>query len=157
MGKKIAKKVNPVRKKFSNGVKIVLDTNVLISAFLWQKDVKEIFNLAKENKIQICVTKEILDEFYRVLCYQKFLSRLKLIGKTPEEIINEFLEIVKFYPTKKFKTIIVKEDPSDDKFLSAALSSNSSFIVSGNKHLLKLKEFRRISIVSAREFLNAKN
>lgn len=142
MGKKILKKIQ-----------VVLDTNVLISAFLWQRDAKEIFNLAKGNKIQICMTKEILDEFYRVLNYPKFSSRLKLTGKTPEEIITEFLEIVKFYPSKKFKTIIVKEDPSNDKFLSAALSSGALFIVSGNKHLLKLKEFKGGSIISPRELL----
>ena len=140
-------------KKISKKIKVVLDTNVLISAFLWQKDVKEIFNLAKENKIQICVTKEILDEFYRVLNYPEFSSRLKLIDKTPEEIINEFLEIVKFYPSKKFKTVIIKEDPTDDKFLSAALSSSALFVISGNKHLLKLREFKGISIVSPKEFL----
>ena len=140
-------------KEISKKVKVVLDTNVLISAFLWQKNAKEIFNLAKEDKIQICVAKEILDEFYRALCYPKFSSRLKLIGKTPEEIINEFLEIVKFYPTKKFKTVIVKEDSSDDKFLSTALSSGALFVVSGNKHLLKLKEFKGVSIMSSNEFL----
>jgi len=142
-----------VDKKISKKVKIVLDTNVLISAFLWQKDAKEIFNLAKENKIQICVNKEIVNEFYRVLSYPKFSLRLKLIGKTPEEIINEFLEIVTFYPTKKLKTPIIKEDPSDDKFIYCALSSRASLIVSGNKHLLKIRKFGRISIISPREFL----
>lgn len=140
-------------KKISKKIKVVLDTNVLISAFLWQRDTKEIFNLDKENKIQICVTKEILNEFYRVLSYPKFSSRLKLIGKSPEEIINEFLEVVKFYPTKKFKTIIIREDPADDKFLSSALSSGALFIVSGNKHLLKLKKFKGVFIISLREFL----
>jgi putative PIN family toxin of toxin-antitoxin system len=142
-----------VGKKISKKIKVVLDTNILISAFLWQRGAKEIFNLTKGNKIQICVTKEILDEFYRVLNYPKFSSRLKLIGKIPEEIINEFLEIVKFYPTKRFKTIIVKADPSDDKFLSCALSSEASFIISGNKHLLNLRRFKGIPIISPREFL----
>lgn len=140
-------------KKISTNIKVVLDTNVLISAFLWQKDAKEIFNLAKENKIQICVTKEILDEFYRVLHYPKFSSRLKLIGESPEEIINEFLEIVKLFPSKRFKTVIIKEDPSDDKFLSAALSSGALFLISGDKHLLCLREFKGISFISPGEFL----
>ena len=94
-----------------------------------------------------------MEEFYRVLSYPKFSSRLKLIGKTPEEIINEFLEIVKFYLSKKFKTVIIKEDPSDDKFLSTALSSGISFVISGNKHLLKLKEFKGVFIISPGEFL----
>jgi putative PIN family toxin of toxin-antitoxin system len=134
-------------------MKVVLDTNIFISAFLWQKTTKEIFNLARKKKIQICVTKEILDEFCKVLSYPKFLSRLKLINKTPDEIINEFLEIVKFYPQKEFKTIIIKKDPSDDKFLSCAITSGASFIISGDKHLLELKEFQDTPIISARKFL----
>jgi putative PIN family toxin of toxin-antitoxin system len=134
-------------------MKVVLDTNVFISAFLWQKLAKEIFNLVKEEKAQVCVSKEILEELQRVLNYPKFSNRLRLIDKTSDEIISEFLEVVKLYPSKKFKTVIVEEDPSDDKFLSCALSCGASFIISGDKHLLALREFQGIPILSPKEFL----
>jgi len=134
-------------------MKVVLDTNVFISAFLWQRNAKEIFNLAKEKKFQICATKEILNEFEKVLKYPKFSKKLKSISKEPSQIINEFLEIVKLYPSRKFKTPIIKEDPTDDKFLICALSSKASFIVSGDKHLLKLKNFQSIPILTPTQFL----
>lgn len=137
--------------KNSEQIKLVIDTNVLISAFLWQKRAKEIFNLVRKKKIQICVSKEILEELQKVLEYPKFSLRLKLIGETPEEIIDEFLEVVKFYPSKKLRTKIIEEDPPDDKFFICALISNA--FISGDKHLLKLKEFQGIPIVSVNNFL----
>ncbi len=135
-------------------MKIVTDSNVIISAFLWQKDVKVIFDLARKNKFEICVNQEILNEILEVLQYHKFYSKLKLIDKTPEIIINELLEIIELYPTKKSSEIIVKDDPSDDKFLACAIASSADFIVSGDKHLLKLKSFQNIPIVTPRQFIN---
>ena len=134
-------------------IKVVLDTNIFISAFLWQKLVKEILNLAWQKKIQICASQEILTEFTRVLKYPKFSQKLKLIGKTPSEIINEFLEIIKLYPSIKLNAAILKEDPSDVKFLSCAFSCGASFIISGDKRLLSLKKFRNIPILSPQKFL----
>jgi len=51
--------------------------------------------------------------------------------------------------------VSVCEDPDDDKFLSCAISSGSKIIVSGDKHLLKLSDFRGISILKPREFVDA--
>lgn len=135
-------------------MKVVLDTNVFVSAFLWQRNVKEIFNLAKQKKFQICATKEILNEFEKVLKYSKFSKKLKSINKEPPQIINEFLEVVKLYPSRKLKTPIIREDPTDDKFLVCTLSCKASFIVSGNKHLLNLKDFQGIPILTPIQFLS---
>lgn len=135
-------------------MKIVTDSNVIISAFLWQKDVKEIFDLARNHKFVICVNQEILNEIQKVLHYHKFYSKLKLIGKTPEIIISELLEIIEIYPTKNSSEIIIKEDPADDKFLLCGLASGADFIISGDKHLLKLKSFQNIQILTPRQFIN---
>lgn len=48
----------------------------------------------------------------------------------------------------------IEEDPKDDKFLEAAIAGSVDFIVSGDKHLLALKKFRAIPIISGREFLD---
>lgn len=138
-------------------MRVVLDTNILISGFLWQGSAAEIFRLAQENKIKICVNKEIIDEFKKVLDYSKFNSRLKIIEKTTDEVITEFLEVVKYYPPRKLPEVIIPEDPSDDKFLACASISQASFIVSGDKHLLKLEKFQNIPIVSPRDFLEIIN
>ena len=48
----------------------------------------------------------------------------------------------------------IQPDPKDDKFLEAALAGKADFIVSGDKHMLDLKEFRSIPIITGREFLD---
>lgn len=135
-------------------MKIVLDTNIFISAFLWQKIAKEIFIFAQNKNVQICVNQELLEEFQAVLEYDKFNTCLEKVRKIPREIIDEFLEIVKIYPSLKFQKTIIEEDPSDDKVLVCALICGADFIISGDKHLLKLKIFENISILSPRQFLD---
>lgn len=134
-------------------MKIVIDTNVFISAFLWQRRAKEIFIFAENEEAEICVDEELLDEFQNVLKYSKFKNCFEKANTTAEEIIDEFLEIVKIYPVLKLKNIIVSEDPDDDKILLCALSSGADFIISGDNHLLKLKKFEGIPIINPRQFL----
>lgn len=134
-------------------MRVVLDTNVLISAFLWQGTPKELFVLAQKNEITICITKELAEEFERVLSYPKFQERLTRIGKTPQGILDEFLEVIEYFPSFYFPTVQIKPDPSDDIFLAGALSSGASFIISGDQHLLNLKKFQNIPIVTPRQFL----
>ena len=136
-------------------MKVVLDTNVLISAFLWQGPAKEIFVLAERNHFTICTNKELLDEFERVLGYPKLKRNLARINKTPAEIIAEFMEIVAYYPSHYFPAPVVTKDPSDDHVLACALSANAEVIVSGDAHLTRLKTFRTIPILTPRQFLTS--
>lgn len=76
--------------------------------------------------------------------------------KVPPEKVEEFLEIIVFdskivYPKNKLD--IVKKDPSDNKVIECAIEAEASFVVSGDKHLLEIKEYKGIKIVSPREFL----
>ncbi|KKW46208.1 putative toxin-antitoxin system toxin component, PIN family [Candidatus Kaiserbacteria bacterium RIFCSPHIGHO2_02_FULL_59_21] len=134
-------------------MRVILDTNVLISAFLWRGAPAEIFFLAKEGKLAICVNKEILQEFESVLAYSKFASRLQKIRRTPSHIIDEFVEIAESYPSIGFPRPQVVSDPSDDIFLACALVAGAEFIISGDRHLLKLKTFSDIPIIQPAQFL----
>ena len=107
-------------------LKVVIDTNVLISALLWQGNTKELFQLSRGGKIIICASKEIVEEFQKVLEYPKFQRQLQLINKTAYEVANEFIEIVKLYSGEKFPVSVVREDPSDNKFLACALAAEAS-------------------------------
>ena len=140
-------------KRCQEKMKVVLDTNVLISAFLWSSIAKEIFLLAKEQRIIFCATQDILDEFELVLNYPKFKDRLVAIGKTPSDVISEFMAVVECYPDRESPDIHIAADPADEKFLGCALASRADYIISGDKHLLTLKEFRGIPIITPRQFL----
>ncbi len=133
-------------------MRVVLDTNVLISALLWRKRSWEIFRLASSGKIIICTSREILQEFSRVLFYPHISARLQKVGKTPSMVTDELLAATSYYdqtPT----IFLITEDPSDNAILACAAAAKPDFIISGDRHLLKLKNFQGIPIVAPAQFL----
>jgi len=133
-------------------MRVVLDNNVFISGIFWEGAPHQIIKLAEKNKLEIFTTTEILNELFGVLKREKFEPLFREGKTTLEEISERTLELVKIC-IPKIKVNIIKEDPADNKFLACAITCQASFIVSGDKHLLKLKEFQGIPIVSPREFL----
>lgn len=134
-------------------MKIVIDNNVFISGIFWKGAPNEIIKLAEEEKLEISATLEIIDELFGVLKRNKFAKLYEEAATELEYIFRKIFELVKIYSCKTAVRII-KEDPSDDKFLACALASGADFIISGDKHLLKLKSFQNIPIITPREFLN---
>ncbi len=131
-------------------MRVVIDTNVVVSALLFGRELEPIVDLWKSRKIIPVASKEIIDEYLRVLTYPRF----KL---TPKEI--EFLlfqEIVPFFDVigvKSGKTI-VKSDPSDDKFIYCAVAGNAECIISGDQHLINLGKYGKTKIITAKRFLS---
>lgn len=133
-------------------MKVVLDTNVLISALLFHAHVGALFDLIESNTIIPCFTPRTLQEFQRVLERPKFAREIQNVGLDPEEIVQSVLDKGMIFHDQTMKNII-KEDPTDDAFLVCAQVSGAECIVSGDKHLLRLKEFEGIPIFSPKEFL----
>jgi len=129
-------------------LKIVPDTNVLVSAFITEGNESKLFGLAREGKIKLIISSEILDEFNDVIKRDKFgLTQEEIVDFNTQLIIN--VDIV--HPKIKLK--VVKDDPSDNKILECAVEGKADYLVSGDKHLLRIKKFRGIRIVNAKEFL----
>lgn len=130
--------------------KVVVDTNILISSLLKpESKAKDIYRLILRGKVRLYLSEDILAELKRVLEYPKFqIERLQR-----HLFLKNLLRVATLvYP--KQKVGVVKQDPADNKFLECALEAKASFIVSGDKrHLLPLKSFRGIRIVSAAQFL----
>jgi len=132
-------------------VRVVIDTNVFVSSFFNPKgNPKRVIDLWKNRKITICITEEILEEYVEVL------ARLGLSYEPElEELLKLFKKknnIVYISPTPKFS--LIKDDPSDNKFIECAAAAQAQYIISGDKHLLNLKAFRNIAAISPSEFLN---
>ena len=126
-------------------MKVVIDTNVFISATFWSG--------ASEKVISKVEAKEIIKEFSKVLNYDEIKDKIgdkNLEMKYTIHKITSISEIVE--PTQKLK--IVEDDPDDNKFIEVAVEGNASHIISNDKHLLKIKEFEGIKIVQPEEFLN---
>ena len=129
--------------------KAVLDTNVVISALLFRGEISRIHALWKERAFTIAASKEILEEYIRVLAYPKF----NLTEKEIEDIIKEeLLPYVEPVPAVE-KLIGACEDPDDDKFLACLMASEADVLVSGDAHLLNLKKFNGRPIITASRFL----
>ena len=130
-------------------MKAVLDTNVLVSALIKAGKPRDLFNKLVKDK-QIVLSRAILKEFLEVI------EDPKVAKYTSEKDVAVFLKTLKsaariVQVKSKFKA--VKEDPDDDIIVRAAYDSKANYIVSGDKHLLSLGEFRGIRVVTVDEML----
>ena len=128
-------------------LKLVLDTNTIVSAFFWEGNEAELIRKIEQNKAQLFITKEILDEIEKVIKRPKFNELLDRTNQTPEQILAKLISLSRLVIGPKLKKIIIKDDFSDDKFIECAVNAKAGYIVSGDKHLLGLKEYEGIKII----------
>lgn len=133
-------------------MKVVLDTNVLISALFWSGPPNEILKCAEDGDIALAASIPMLEELSGVLSREKFKPLLERAGVSVESIQERVATLVALYPHNA-KISIISEDPSDDMFLACAFAAQAPFIVSGDRHLLRLKEWQGIRIVTPKQFL----
>ena len=115
--------------------RVVIDTNVLVSALLFGGDPGELITLWKEHRIQPLSSKEIMEEYLRVLAYPKFCLTEEEIEYLFSQEVLPYFEVI----TVKSGQPFVLEDPSDDKFIWCALEGGAGAIISSDRHLLRLR------------------
>lgn len=129
--------------------KITVDTNILISAIFWRGKPNKIITLCFEGALELVISRAILNELERILVREKKFDLTHNNVFTFLDIILDHSILVE--PIKKLD--VVKKDPSDNKILECAIAGNVNYIISGDSHLLELKEYESIKIVTAAEFL----
>lgn len=134
-------------------VRVVLDTNVVVSAYLVPASKPAaIITLARQGKVDICLSQEILGEIRRTLLRPK----LQKIHKAGSEEIDRFLQAfarVAILVPGTMEVEPVEDDPDDTKILACAVESQAEFVISGDHHLTDLGSFRGIPIVNPDAFL----
>ncbi len=132
-------------------LRTVMDTNVLVSGILWRGVPFQLLRWAEERHLRIYTSLEILAEVYRVLHYPKFQQYIDNQQASPGEL---FAKIASLCTVVQVDQVVkgVRPDADDEKFLSCVLTANVGVLVSGDKHLLDLKKYRSIRILTAREF-----
>lgn len=128
-------------------MRIVLDTNIYISAAILGRVCEEILKICRFRNIEVFISDDIIIEIETKL-QEKFFWNDKQIRFFKENIL-EFTNIIK----TTNKIVCIKDDADDDKILECAISAESDYIISGDKHLIKLKSFRNIKILKPAEFL----
>ena len=130
-------------------MRVVLDTNVLISAILLKGRLSRFLELWKSETLSPVLSKETFQEFKTVLSYLKFsLSADEIKAVIEDEILPNF-EVIDI----KEKIEGVCRDPSDDMFLAVALNAQAPYVVTKDKDLLALRKYKSIDIVSPQEYL----
>jgi len=129
-------------------MKVVIDTNIFVSSFFGGNP-KKIIDLWKTEKITLCLSNAILDEYIDVL---------RRIGMKDEAELEELLSLFSkgfniLFTTKTPNIKIVKNDPDDDKFIECALALKANAVITGDGEVLAIKEYMGIKILTPQEFL----
>lgn len=129
-------------------MRVVLDTNVLISSFNFPGGAPEaVFRFALEGRIELVSSRPLLAEFGRVLT-SKFGWEAQRAEQAAMEVARIALVVE---PVEHVAD--VRADPSDNRVLEAAAEGGAEAIVSGDRHLLRLKEWRGIPVLDPATFL----
>jgi len=131
--------------------KVVLDTNVLISSLLKSESkARDIYRLALRGEIELYTSVDLINELSRVLEYPKFgFEKLE-----KEVFLNNLTRVAIILANPGLRIDLIKEDPPDNEFLECAVEAKADYLISGgNRHLLPLKNFQGIRIISPSEFL----
>jgi uncharacterized protein len=131
-------------------VRVVLDTNVLVSALLFTGTASEIVPLWQKDVVTVLLSRDILEEYLRVLSYPKFQLPEAEIKALIEEELLPFVTVIK----PKRRLSVVKRDPSDNRFLECAVAGKARVIISGDKDLLSIGQYRRVHIQTPAQFLH---
>lgn len=129
-------------------MRVVIDTNIFVSSFFGGNP-RKIIDLWKNEKITLCLSNAIFDEYIDVL---------HRIGMKDENELEELLSLFSrgfsiLFTTKTPKIKIIKDDPDDDKFIECAVALKANAIITGDREILAIKKYMRIKILTPRQFL----
>jgi len=134
-------------------MRLVLDTNVVTSALLWQGAPYQLLHAIRQRPaLQLYSSPALLDELARVLMRASLHKRLLAIGRQARDVLLDYGAITQIVEPAPL-TQPVCRDPDDDAVLALARAAQAALIVSGDQDLLSLEQFERIPIITARAAL----
>lgn len=132
-------------------MRIVIDTNLLVSGLISAGLPRQLLNAAKAGVFELCTSEVLLAELLDVMGRQKFAQRLAQAGLTPKGIVDD-LRALAVVVSPLAVPRVVPTDPDDDHVLAAALTGAADLIASGDKRdLLPLGSYQGIPIITARQ------
>ncbi|MBL8471538.1 MAG: putative toxin-antitoxin system toxin component, PIN family [Rhodocyclaceae bacterium] len=135
-------------------MRIVLDTNIVLSALLWRGTPHQLLvAIGAQSNIQIYSSAALLGELADVLTRPWAAQRLAVIGRTAGAVLADYIEVTELVEPDSVPRV-VPGDADDDHVIAAALAARADLIVSGDrKHLLPMRSHRGIPIIEAAEAL----
>lgn len=130
--------------------KIIIDTNVLVSSLIQQGyPFQIVIELFSKNNIELCISNEILKEYFNVLNREKFLKFTDFTVNAQTLLIDIEKRAIEYFPTKKVKII---KDPNDNKFLELAEICSADFLITGNTNDFILDSYKTQKLFHQKNF-----
>ena len=127
---------------------LTIDTNVIISALGWKGPEFKLMSLIFEGQIKMAISPQILEEFIGVARSRK----LNFSDEDIDDFIDALLNTCRIvFPEENIS--LIAEDPTDNRIIECAVASSSTYIITGDKHLLSLKRYKNIEILKAADFM----
>ena len=133
-------------------MRVTVDTNIVVSAFLWGGNPRRVIDSAVSRSIVIYTSEALIAELFDVLSRKQFVKQLTTIGSSVGKIVDEYTALSKTIDAPDIEPVVIR-DPDDDAVIACAVASQSDVIVSGDKDLLDLGHFKHIRILKAAELL----
>lgn len=132
--------------------RLVLDTNVVVSAFLWQGAPGKLIELAGDKEVHLLTSRILLDELAATLAKKKLSKYVEATGLSIAQLLTNYRRIVTLVSAKQLEHQISR-DIDDDAVLACAVAARANLIVSGDDDLLVLENFNNIPIITVAQAL----
>ena len=132
-------------------MRVVADTNTVVSAVLWGGLPAQVLAAARDARIQLYTSAPLLAELEEVLSREKFAARIDTVGSSVPRVLAGYRALAT--PVRPARVAPTSRDPDDDHVLACALGAQAGLIVTRDRDLLDLGVFRDIRILAAREAL----
>lgn len=130
-------------------MRIVLDTNVVMSALLWRGTPYRLLEAIRlRSDLHLVSSTALLEELADVLSRPAATKRLALIGKSAREVLTDYVEAVELVEPAEVPRV-VPGDADDDHIIAAAVASGATMIVSGDSDLISMRSHKGIEVISA--------
>lgn len=128
-------------------MRVVADTNIVVSGLLWRGNPRRVLDAAREGTLDLFTSAILLAELEDVLSRDKFAKLITSVV-TPHDLVLGYAALSSVVVPATIAPVILT-DPDDDAVLACAVAAQSEIIVSGDSHLLDLKEYQGIRILTA--------
>ena len=134
-------------------IKVVFDTNIIVSGLIANAGAPyQALEAWRRRDVVLLVSDAIIEEVVDVLA-RPFFRDKRQISRSDIARVKHALKMDAIVVSPNTRLEVVRDDPDDNRIVECALDGGADYIVSGDHHLLELKRFRGIQIVTAREFL----
>jgi putative PIN family toxin of toxin-antitoxin system len=133
-------------------VRVVADTNTIVSGLLWEGPPRELIDAARANHITLWSSVALMAELAEVIGREQFTKRIAAARLSATELVEDFSRLTRLVIPAEIEPTVAG-DPDDDALLACALAAGAQLVVSGDKRLRNLKSYHGIPIVGASEAL----